>query len=223
MDNKERAITYIKNNINLIDSNNFKEFYNKVVLEGKVCGNVTSLLLEAGINPLLYMDTIPAYYLEYQDNIESINIPDNIKSIGAYAFYECSSLTKITIGDNITIIGEGAFYYCTSLTKMAIPDSVTDIEKGAFRSCTSLTSINIPNSVKKIGRFAFFSCSKLTNVIIGDSVSSIDSWAFSGCRSLKEINYKGSKEQWNLIDLYPYWEHDSSIETIHCIDGDIEI
>ena len=218
---EEEAIEYIKDNLSLIDSNNFTSFYNNLYMG--VRGNVTSLLLEAGINPLLYMDNIPACYQRHQKNIESINIPNKIKTIGVYAFEGCTSLTNITIPDSVTSIGGYAFYNCTSLTNITIGNSVTSIGVWAFGGCKSLTSIIIPDGVTSIGDDAFYNCSSLTSVTIGNSVASIGGWAFYYCTSLKTINYKGSKEQWNLINKGPKWKYNSSIKTIHCTDGDVKI
>ena len=39
-------------------------------------------------------------------------------SIGAYAFYDCTSLTSVTIGNNVTFIGEFAFQYCHKLVEV---------------------------------------------------------------------------------------------------------
>ena len=45
-------------------------------------------------------------------------IPDTVKTIGDYAFSECSSLTNVTIGDSVSYIGKHAFEFCTSLTSV---------------------------------------------------------------------------------------------------------
>ena len=45
-------------------------------------------------------------------------IPDNVNTIGAYAFNNCKSLTSVTIPDNVTTIGQSAFYGCSSLTSV---------------------------------------------------------------------------------------------------------
>ena len=92
------------------------------------------------------IETIGQYALTTSQLI-SIQLPDNITSIGARAFSNCKSLTNITIPDNITSIGASAFSNCTSLTNITIPDSVTTIEEYVFSNCTSLTNITIPDSV----------------------------------------------------------------------------
>ena len=71
--------------------------------------------------------------------------------------------TEYTIPDNVTTIGNYAFYYCSSLTSVAIPDSVTTIGSCAFESCSSLTSVTIPDSVTTIGESAFSDCDSLTS------------------------------------------------------------
>lgn len=59
-------------------------------------------------------------------------IPNSIKSIGAHAFQDCSSLTSIIIPNSVTSIGGGAFSNCSGLTSFTIPESVTSIGDHAF-------------------------------------------------------------------------------------------
>jgi hypothetical protein len=42
-------------------------------------------------------------------------IPNSVRSIGDYAFYNCSGLTSVTIPDSVTSIGQDAFSGCSSL------------------------------------------------------------------------------------------------------------
>jgi len=41
----------------------------------------------------------------------------------------------------------------------------------------------------------------LISVTIPNSVTSIGYGAFENCRKLKEVNYKGTQEQWNKIEI----------------------
>ena len=79
-----------------------------------------------------------AFYNNY--TITSITIPDNVTTIGSYAFYGCINLTTATIseGSQLTAIGDYAFSHCPSLTSIYIPDSVTTIGSYAFAGCSAL-------------------------------------------------------------------------------------
>ena len=90
------------------------------------------------------------------------HIPDGVKHIGEYAFYECGKLTSIQLPDTVESIGQYAFYNCDGVTALSIPDSVEQLEQYAFYHCEELTQINIPDSVTSIGRYVFTSCPKLT-------------------------------------------------------------
>ena len=114
-------------------------------------------------------------------------IPDNVTSIGSYAFENCTGLTSITIPDCVTSIGYGAFIGCTGLTSVIIPNSVTSIGKYVFYGCRGLTRVTIPDSVRSIDEYAFYGCRGLTSIAIPDNVTSIGSYAFGGCTGLRNV------------------------------------
>ena len=163
----------------------------------------------------------PLYYAEklYIDEtlVTSLVIPDDITSVGNYAFYNCKGLTSVIIKNSVTSIGEYTFYGCSGLTNISIPNSVLSIGQYAFRgcsgltsvtlgsnvtsigphtfqNCTSLTSVTIPNSVDSIGEYAFYGCYKLASVTIGNAAASIGQYAFQDCTSLTGIIIPNSVE-----------------------------
>ena len=103
------------------------------------------------------------------------------------AFENCTSLESVTIPDSVKSISDYAFRGCTSLESVTIPNSVTSIDKYAFSGCSSLTSVNIGNGVTSIGSWAFEDCTSLESITIPNSVTSIGYDAFRGCMSLKSI------------------------------------
>ena len=126
------------------------------------------------------------------ESLQSITIPNSVKSIGNRAFYECKSLQSITIPNSVTSIGKEAFSCCESLQSITIPNSVKSIGNYAFRNCESLQSVTIPNSVTKIGNEAFWGCDSLQSVTIPNSVTSIGNKAFNDCKSLQSITIPNS-------------------------------
>ena len=137
-------------------------------------------------------EIVDGVLVKYKGKSTEVTIPNNVTSIGLWAFHNCTSLRSITIPNSVESIGMRAFESCSSLTSIIIPNSVTSIDSFAFKGCSSLTSITIPNSVESIGRGAFESCSSLTNVTIPDGVTSIGNNEFSGCTSLISITIPNS-------------------------------
>lgn len=108
-------------------------------------------------------------------------------AIGGGGFSGCTELNSITIPNSVKTIGGSAFEDCSSLISITIPDSVTSINGSTFKDCSSLTSITIPNGVITIGQEVFSGCISLTNITIPNSVTSIEKGAFDNCTSLKEL------------------------------------
>ncbi len=134
--------------------------------------------------------------------LKQITMPDSVVYIGYRAFYYCSGLTEVTIGSSVSSIGSYAFSGCSGLTEITIPDSVSSIGDWTFSGCSGLTQINIPDGVTSIGSYAFYLCSGITTITIPDSVTSIGDYAFDGCSGLIWVHYLGEEERWNGVAGY---------------------
>ena len=124
-------------------------------------------------------------------SLQSVALPDGLRTIGDSAFSGCSALRSVTIPAGVTSIGNYAFSNCSALTSVTIPEGVTTIGYDAFYNCSSLTGVTIPSSVTSIGSAAFSGCSALTSVTILAGVTSIGIYAFSSCSALKTIFFLG--------------------------------
>lgn len=111
-----------------------------------------------------------------------------LKIIGDESFVG-SGITTLVVPQNISSIGEYAFENCTALTSVSIPKSCT-IGDYAFTDCTALESVTTSSGT--IGKQAFSDCTSLSNVTIGDKITQIDNYAFMGCKSLKTITIPAS-------------------------------
>lgn len=234
----------IEKNIDLIDHGEFEELYRGLKGRPEVAALLTETLLSADIDPAKYMKKIPERYLQ-ASTIRSYTIPNNVVTIGEFAFDDCSSLTSITIPNSVTSIGSFAFSGCRSLTSIIIPDNVTSISDHVFNGCSGLTNITIPGGVTSIDSCAFYGCSSLMSITIPSSVTSIGGGAFGWCKSLmsitipesvtsvgsdafrycyelKSINYLGTRGQWKKIKKEFNWKKDIPLREIKCTDGIIK-
>ena len=117
-------------------------------------------------------------------------IPNDIKTLGDYAFCGCTTLTNVVIPSSVAIIGESAFDGCTNLSDVSIPNGVTEIGYCAFGCCGKLTEITIPDSVTWIGESAFYECVSLVSATIGSGVEEMEGYVFSDCPNLKTVYCK---------------------------------
>ena len=147
----------------------------------------------------------------------------NVTKLGNNAFRECAELESVTIPYSVTSIGDSTFRMAAGLESINIPNSVTSIGEGAFSTCTSLQSIEISNSITSIPNDAFNRCTSLTRVSIPNSVTSIGEDAFSGYTLLTNINYNGTKEQWNAINKHYQWNIDVPATSVCCTDGTVAL
>lgn len=118
-------------------------------------------------------------------NLTTVELGNDVTSVGDNAFSKCTALKSINIGDGVTSIGKNAFNGCTALTNANIGSGA--IGESAFNGCTSLTNVTLGNGVTSIGRNAFLKCTALTSISIGSNVGTIESFAFSGCTALEEV------------------------------------
>lgn len=126
--------------------------------------------------------------------IETIILPESLKTIGRFAFGMCKSLNYININDGVTSIGSDAFSDCSTLKAVSIPDSVTSIGQNLFKNCTNLEYVRLSEKTVKVGGSMFFGCTMLKNVSLPASVTEIGSKAFSNALNLVGVYYHGTTE-----------------------------
>lgn len=79
-------------------------------------------------------------------NLQTIEIPETIKSIGKYAFYQCGKLKEVNIPGSVVSVDANAFASCTSLKKVVI--NIDDSSLNGERE--EAVSVADPGSEKEI-------------------------------------------------------------------------
>lgn len=121
----------------------------------------------------------------FNDDLVSAEVPDTVKKIDRWAFYECKKLESVKLSDNLETIGEDAFSYCESLKKITIPDSVASIGDSAFEGCAAMNEVKLPKNIEIISECTFKGCESLKEVTVPKSVTSIGEYAL------------GYSDEWN--------------------------
>lgn len=148
------------------------------------------------VDPLKKLNYVPNYFA-WGLPIESINLPDNIKTIDLAAFADCTDLKNIRWSRNLKRINSEAFKRCVSLDEVILPESLETLSDGVFLGA---------------------GLSKLT---LGPNITDIRTDLFRGCGNLKEITYRGTLDNWRraltstegAIGITPGM-------IFHCADGD---
>ncbi|MBQ8612537.1 MAG: leucine-rich repeat protein [Oscillospiraceae bacterium] len=135
-------------------------------------------LLAVAIAERSSLQNIDQYCFNWCSNLRYINIPDTVTGLGNWAFGWCESLDRVMV-NGVTTMGRNVFCGCESLTSIALAEGLYIIPDDAFARCFNLSKVTIPSTVMEIGTEAFFTDDD--NII--------------------EINYAGSREQWNLISI----------------------
>ncbi|MBR5479140.1 MAG: leucine-rich repeat protein [Clostridia bacterium] len=158
-----------------------------------------------------------ALYLDGKQ-ITNLVIPDGVKKIGYYAFYNYKSLESVTIPASLEYVGERAFENCTSIKKVYIEDVAAwcDIYFGRFCGTSNpmmygadlylndelLENLVIPDGVERIYGYAFIGAESLKSVTVPESVLGIDQYAFAECTQLNTIKLPDTLEYMGAYAFY---------------------
>lgn len=142
----------------------------------------------------------------------TLTIPNNVQTIGEYAFSLCEKLRKISLGSGITSIGTGAFSDCSELEYIKIPEKVTAILHYTFSGCENLRDIDLGNNITFIGQEAFRECSNLKSLNIPNSVTQIRSSVCEKCDNLTTIKIGTGVKNITGCHLINH----SSIQEVYC-------
>ena len=110
-------------------------------------------------NALYNSDLSTLVYYPKAKKETSITLPDTVKTIGPYAFYNHDTVTYITM-PSVEHLEEGAFKDCDELYVLVEADALKTIGDSAFENCKRLLS-GVPKSALYIGSRAYAGVEKM--------------------------------------------------------------
>ncbi len=93
---------------------------------------------------------------------EEVNIPDGMKSIGAFAFNRISWIRNIDIPEGIENIEDSAFSDCKELRSVHLPSTVTKLGDCLFIGSHKMKHLNLPKNIRLFEALSVFQTGYLT-------------------------------------------------------------
>ena len=154
---------------------------------------------DSSANPLYYTHHL---YSDENTEITELVIPDDVTSIGDYAFSGCSGLTSVTIPNSVTSIGSEAFYN-TSIKSLTIGTDIQTMESNALRGIDKIIWLsNTPPS-------GYENAGGTINYVPNDS--------YSGLSNTKIYPFLSSMFEVDGIKYVPVSPSERTCDAIDCV------
>lgn len=199
----------IPRNVSFIDKLAFNRCYKLVSInvdsENRWYASIDGMLCDKKQETLIYYPAAGK---------KIINIPNTVKEINEYAFYDCIYQEKLNIPSETVTIPYGIFKFSHGLSFIDV-----DVNSACFTSidgvlydksvseliaCPRLKDeITILDGIQTISPFAFYSCQNLRVINMPNSITMLGEAGFWGCNSLTDINFS---DNITFIDDNAFWE-----------------
>lgn len=136
---------------------------------------------------------VPMFCFQGSIWLKTVILPPNLRVIKDFAFYECTNLEKIEFPRNLTSIGIGCFGNCVKLESIDMSNlNVSVLSQSLFENCTKLNSISLSNKTMMINETVFFNTS-IKTLKLPSSITNVSDFAFYGMFNLEKIDLSNTK------------------------------
>ena len=138
-------------------------------------------------------DVLLGYIAEDGEGITDLLIPEGVKSLAAFSFYNCSDITDIYMPEGFESIGDYSFYNCTSVAILHMSSTLKRIGDYAFTGFfvgNNISRLYFPEGFEHIGEGAFMSSFNLRIVYLPTTLKHVGYLAFAMSNSLESMYFK---------------------------------
>ncbi len=134
--------------------------------------------------------TVPKAIVDaLKSTMRTLTLPEGVTYLSDYALDGCKVLQSVTLPDSLKTIGVGAFRN-TGISELIIPDGVTTLSKSMCEKCSNLRYVKFSEAVSIIPDLTFADCDNLSKV---DTVRTAYSFrhnsSFKNCVSLYDSRF----------------------------------
>ena len=202
-----------------IDLSNVKQMGSSAFAGCEVLGSASDGFIDLSsldaIPDEAFGNTVWDYRTRKCNSIKHVQFSNQLKSIGAKAFYNCEYLEDANLPEGLVSIGEMAFASCTSLAMVNFPSTVQDVDYDTFYDTPWLNNLAADNGIIYLNNIAIryvqressdfaitiregittiarkfmnnLSSPYLTSVTLPSSIKKIGAMAFYDCSKLSSI------------------------------------
>ena len=128
----------------------------------------------------------------------TVNLPASVRSVGDYAFYECTGMDALEIMYSLSSIGKSAFAECSSLRSLTLPISINTVyyeTDPVFAGTCNLESVSFTGTTGSAYSTSGSNNYRLTpwynntvamTVSFDNSVQSVGAYTFCGCTHIQQ-------------------------------------
>ena len=153
-----QSVTVASDNAYLSSLNGVIFNKDKTVLLWYPCGKPgASYTVPASVTRLFYRS------FDEVDALTSVTLPDGLKTIEDYVFYDCPNLVTLNLPSSLESIGFSSLRGI-KVSSMVVPENITELGYYSLAECPELTSVELPSTLTKMSGHVLTGDPKLKTV-----------------------------------------------------------
>ena len=165
-------------------------------------------------NGVIYLGKSLYKYKGTMPNNTTLVINNGTHSITDLAFSDCSNLERIEFPSTLKSIGRMAFKNCTKLSEFIVPQFATELGDSILYNCKKTRVLKVLCDTLPANKFD--NLSSLQKVVLGGDLKHIENGVFTGCESLDSlVCYSEHIKNWGIyVDNLTDFTIGNSVKTI---------